>query len=181
MADVRPMGGRARAAARLIAARTPSGRHCRPRSPPRTLRAGDPSSVSPRKQGEMTRMGEMAQDPASRRRAPLASGSVGEHLLRGAAGLVAAVLAIVLVTVVGPVSLVLLTVTVVAWRGCPTCWAVGLLGTIADERGSSSSQPRHPAPSPVRHISAARLVPPRSPGQCPSSTGRARRSCRRGL
>jgi hypothetical protein len=82
----------------------------------------------------MTTTCDMAQDVASRRRSPLASGSVREHLLRGAAGLAAAVLAIVLVPVVGPVSLALLPVTAVAWRGCPTCWTVGLLGTLADDR-----------------------------------------------
>ncbi len=79
--------------------------------------------------------------PATARRSPLASASVREHLLRGAAGLVAAVLAIVLVTVVGPISLALLPVTAMAWRGCPTCWTVGLLGTLADgraRRGCSS-------------------------------------------
>jgi hypothetical protein len=74
------------------------------------------------------------QDVGSRRRSPLASGSVREHLLRGAAGLAAAVLAIVLVAAVGPVSLVLIPLTALAWRGCPTCWTVGLLGTLADDR-----------------------------------------------
>jgi hypothetical protein len=67
-------------------------------------------------------------------RSPLASGSVAEHVLRGAVGLFAAALAIVLVAVVGPVSLLLLGVTIVAWRGCPTCWAVGLFGTLDDRR-----------------------------------------------
>ena len=65
-------------------------------------------------------------------RSPLASGSLREHLLRGAVGLTAAILAVVFVAVVGPISLVLLLVTVYAWRGCPTCWTVGLLGTLAD-------------------------------------------------
>jgi hypothetical protein len=50
------------------------------------------------------------------------------------AGLAAAALATVLVAVVGPVSLALLPLTAVAWRGCPTCWTVGLLGTLADNR-----------------------------------------------
>lgn len=68
----------------------------------------------------------------SGQRSPLASGSVSEHLCRGAVGLAAAILAIVLGAVVGPISLVLLLVTVFAWRGCPTCWTVGLLGTLAD-------------------------------------------------
>jgi hypothetical protein len=68
----------------------------------------------------------------SGQRSPLASGSVSEHLFRGAIGLAAALLAIVLVAVIGPISLVLLLVTVFAWRGCPACWTVGLLGTLAD-------------------------------------------------
>jgi hypothetical protein len=82
----------------------------------------------------MTTSCEVTRHAAERRRSPLASRSVREHLLRGTAGVVAAVLAIVLVAVVGPVSLVLLAVTAVAWRGCPTCWTVGLLGTLADDR-----------------------------------------------
>jgi hypothetical protein len=71
-------------------------------------------------------------------RSPLASGSINEHLLRGAVGLLAAVLAIALVARVGPVSLALLPVTALAWRGCPTCWTVGLLGTLADGRARRS-------------------------------------------
>ena len=73
-------------------------------------------------------------EPATTRRSPLASGSLREHLLRGAAGLVAGVLAVVLLAVVGPISLALLPFTGLAWRGCPTCWTVGLLGTLADGR-----------------------------------------------
>jgi hypothetical protein len=64
----------------------------------------------------------------------LASISIHEHLLRGAAGLIAAVLAIALLAIVGPASLALLAVSALAWRGCPTCWTVGLLGTLADDR-----------------------------------------------
>ena len=59
---------------------------------------------------------------------------MGEHLLRGAAGLIAAVLAIALLAPVGPVSLALLPLTALAWRCCPTCWTVGLLSTLADDR-----------------------------------------------
>ena len=72
--------------------------------------------------------------PSTSCRSPLASSSVGRHLLRGAVGLLAALGAILLLGVVGPVSLVLLPVTVVAWRGCPTCWAVGMIGTLSDRR-----------------------------------------------
>jgi hypothetical protein len=74
------------------------------------------------------------RSPPAPTRSPLASGSVGAHLARGAVGLLAAVLAIALVPVVGAVSLLLLLGTALAWRGCPTCWTVGLLGTLADRR-----------------------------------------------
>ena len=86
----------------------------------------------------MTTTRGMAPDVAKRRRSPLASGSVRAHLLRGVAGLAAAVLAIMLVAVVVPVSLVLLPLTAVAWRGCPTCWTIGLFGTLADDRARRS-------------------------------------------
>jgi hypothetical protein len=83
------------------------------------------------------------------RRSPLASGSVGEHLFRGAVGLTAAILAIMLVAVVGPISLVLLLVTVFAWRGCPTCWTVGLLGTLADNHARGDCSRCQPAAAPL--------------------------------
>ncbi|HEY1590954.1 MAG TPA: hypothetical protein VGF81_04125 [Solirubrobacteraceae bacterium] len=78
-----------------------------------------------------------SEGPGSRR-SPLASGSISEHLLRGVAGLIAAVLAIALLARVGPASLVLLPITALAWRGCPTCWTVGLFGTLADGRARRS-------------------------------------------
>ncbi len=71
-------------------------------------------------------------------RSPLASSSVNAHLLRGAVGLIAAVLAIGLLARVGAVSLALLPITLLAWRGCPTCWTVGLFGTLADDRARRS-------------------------------------------
>ena len=77
---------------------------------------------------------EATPEPTSAHRSPLASSSVREHIFRGAVGLAAAVLAIVLVAVVGPISLALLLLTAGAWRGCPTCWTIGLLGTLADDR-----------------------------------------------
>jgi hypothetical protein len=82
----------------------------------------------------MTVTNETLPEAPGVQRSPLASGSVAEHVLRGAVGVLAATLAIVLVAVVGPVSLLLLSVTMIAWRGCPTCWAIGLSGTLADRR-----------------------------------------------
>lgn len=58
-----------------------------------------------------------------------ASASVPRHLLRGAVGLVAAIASFALVGAVGPAALLGLVVTVAAWRGCPTCWALGLAAT----------------------------------------------------
>jgi hypothetical protein len=68
----------------------------------------------------------------------LASRSTSVHLVRGAVGLIAAGLAIALLASVGPLSLALLPLTALAWRGCPTCWAVGLFGTLADDRARRS-------------------------------------------
>jgi hypothetical protein len=70
-------------------------------------------------------------------RSPLASSSVHRHLLRGAVGLFAVLGAILLLGVLGPVSLALLPVAAFAWRGCPTCWAVGMMGTLSDRRADA--------------------------------------------
>ena len=59
----------------------------------------------------------------------LASASVKRHYARGAVGLIALTAAVVGAAVATPAALVLLAVTVVSWRGCPTCWAIGLLET----------------------------------------------------
>ena len=72
---------------------------------------------------------------------PLASSSVNHHLLRGTIGLLAVLGAILLLGVLGPISLVLLPVAAVAWRGCPTCWAVGMMGTLSDRRTTAPACP----------------------------------------
>jgi hypothetical protein len=59
----------------------------------------------------------------------LASKSMGTHYARGALGLLALVAAVVGAAVATPAALVLLILTAFAWRGCPTCWAVGLMQT----------------------------------------------------
>ena len=59
----------------------------------------------------------------------LSSGSLKEHYVRGLIGLVALVAAVVGTAAGAPAALALLLVTVVSWRGCPTCWAVGLMQT----------------------------------------------------
>jgi hypothetical protein len=64
---------------------------------------------------------------------PFASRSVKHHYVRGAVGLIALFLALAGAAAWSAVTLVLLVVTVAAWRGCPTCWAVGLMQTRACE------------------------------------------------
>ena len=75
-----------------------------------------------------------------------ASASVPRHLLRGLIGVLAVLGAAAGTPAVGPVALLLLVVTVVAWRGCPTCWTVGLLQTMGRSRACPA--PRRPAAGP---------------------------------
>ena len=72
------------------------------------------------------------------------------HLIRGVLGLVAFVAAFALLGVVGPLSLLLLVVAGFAWRGCPTCWALGLTQTKAARAAGCVTCPR-PAAEDVRH------------------------------
>jgi hypothetical protein len=65
---------------------------------------------------------------------PLASGSVTRHYVRGAVGLVALAAGLAGAALGTAAALALLFVTVGAWRGCPTCWAIGLMQTRERER-----------------------------------------------
>ncbi|MED7953351.1 hypothetical protein [Streptomyces sp. BE303] len=67
-------------------------------------------------------------------RPDFASASLPRHLLRGAVGFGSLVGAFALVPVVGPVALLLLPVGVLALRGCPMCWTIGLLETVSRGR-----------------------------------------------
>lgn len=60
-----------------------------------------------------------------------ASKSLREHWIRGAIGTVLAVAAFALIGLVGPASLLLLLGAGIAWRGCVSCWALGLSQTRA--------------------------------------------------
>ena len=63
-----------------------------------------------------------------------ASASLTRHLVRGAIGFSGLIGAFALIPVVGPTSLLLLPLGVVALRGCPTCWTIGLIETISRGR-----------------------------------------------
>ncbi|GEP39086.1 hypothetical protein NPS01_27490 [Nocardioides psychrotolerans] len=77
-----------------------------------------------------------------------ASRSVREHLLRGALGLPLLVAAFALIPLTGPLALLLAGPAVVLLRGCPTCWALGLVQTRAVcALPSSSRTSREPVAS----------------------------------
>lgn len=61
----------------------------------------------------------------------IASKTVARHLARGALGFGLIGAAIALSTRIGPVALLLAPFGLVALRGCPTCWIVGLIQTIS--------------------------------------------------
>ncbi|MET8751983.1 hypothetical protein ABZW32_18050 [Streptomyces sp. NPDC004667] len=63
-----------------------------------------------------------------------ASASLPRHLIRGLIGFGSLIASVALVPVTGPVSLLLLPVGVLALRGCPMCWAIGLMQTISRGR-----------------------------------------------
>ncbi|MGW0664829.1 hypothetical protein [Streptodolium elevatio] len=79
----------------------------------------------------------MARAAAVRPAAPatnFASRSVPRHLARGVIGVGLIVGAIALVPVAGPVALLAAPPALVAFRGCPTCWLIGLAQTISRGR-----------------------------------------------
>ncbi|MBV9140139.1 MAG: hypothetical protein JO115_04355 [Pseudonocardiales bacterium] len=63
-----------------------------------------------------------------------ASTSLPRHLVRGVVGFGALIAAVALIPVLGLGSLLLAPVGLLALRGCPTCWAIGLLETISMSR-----------------------------------------------
>jgi hypothetical protein len=63
-----------------------------------------------------------------------ASSSLTRHLVRGGIGFGSLIGSVAFVPVTGPVSLLLLPVGVLALRGCPMCWAVGLIQTVSRGR-----------------------------------------------
>ncbi|MFE7193890.1 hypothetical protein [Kitasatospora sp. NPDC057541] len=63
-----------------------------------------------------------------------ASGTLTGQLLRGGVGFGALLGAFALLPFAGPVALLLLPVALQAFRGCPTCWVIGLLETVSRGR-----------------------------------------------
>jgi hypothetical protein len=63
-----------------------------------------------------------------------ASSSLPRHLLRGVLGFGALAAAFALLPAWGPATLALVPLGVLALRGCPMCWAIGLLQTVSRHR-----------------------------------------------
>lgn len=63
-----------------------------------------------------------------------ASSSLPRHLARGVVGFGSLIGSFALIPLVGPWSLALLPVGVLALRGCPMCWTIGLVQTISRGR-----------------------------------------------
>lgn len=63
-----------------------------------------------------------------------ASRSVPRHLARGALGFGLIIGSIALVPVAGPATLLAAPLALIAFRGCPTCWMVGLAQTVSRGR-----------------------------------------------
>ncbi|WP_437097182.1 hypothetical protein [Streptomyces sp. enrichment culture] len=95
-----------------------------------------------------------------------ASKSVTRHLARGAIGFGLIIGSIALVPVAGPATLLAAPLALVAFRGCPTCWMVGLAQTISRGRlerqcvdGVCTLTKAHPAAEaaeePTRHHASA--------------------------
>ena len=58
-----------------------------------------------------------------------ASSSVARHYVRGALGLGLVLLALALTPVYGAGIWLIALPALVLWRGCPTCWTLGLMQT----------------------------------------------------
>ncbi|WP_306943029.1 hypothetical protein [Streptomyces phaeochromogenes] len=63
-----------------------------------------------------------------------ASKSVPRHLARGVIGFGLIIGSIALVPLAGPATLLAAPLGLIAFRGCPTCWMVGLAQTISRGR-----------------------------------------------
>ncbi len=63
-----------------------------------------------------------------------ASASVLQHLLRGVVGFGVITGSIALVPFAGPATLLAAPLGLVALRGCPTCWVIGLVQTVSRGR-----------------------------------------------
>ncbi|MGW7290619.1 hypothetical protein ACWGH4_34680 [Streptomyces sp. NPDC054847] len=62
------------------------------------------------------------------------SSSLPRHLVRGLIGFGGLIGSVAFLPTTGPVSLLLLPVGLLALRGCPMCWTLGLMQTVSRGR-----------------------------------------------
>ncbi|MEU6314239.1 hypothetical protein [Streptomyces sp. NPDC047014] len=72
--------------------------------------------------------------PTTEAKRSFASASVPRHLARGALGFGSLAAAVALFPAYGPVTLALAPIGLLALRGCPMCWTMGLIETISRGR-----------------------------------------------
>lgn len=75
-----------------------------------------------------------ADPPGAATSTGFASATVPRHLARGALGFGALAGSVALLPVTGPASLLLAPVGLLALRGCPMCWTLGLVETVSGAR-----------------------------------------------
>jgi len=78
---------------------------------------------------ESERMSERAPEPGQ-----FASSSLPRHLARGFIGFGSIVAGLALIPLIGIAALLLVPVGLLALRGCPMCWTMGLIQTISAGR-----------------------------------------------
>ncbi|GAB3655560.1 hypothetical protein GCM10027589_14770 [Actinocorallia lasiicapitis] len=71
------------------------------------------------------------------------SASLPRHLVRGAVGFGGIVGGLVLLPLLGVLSLLLVPVGLLALRGCPMCWTIGLIQTLSRHRLERSCADGH--------------------------------------
>ncbi|MFF2580231.1 hypothetical protein [Streptomyces goshikiensis] len=107
------------------------------------------------------------------------SSSLPRHLARGAVGFGGLIASIALVPSLGPLALLLLPIGVLALRGCPMCWTIGLLQTLSRGRLRRSCEggtcELSVAPRPTGRHPAARSRPAASPVSWLGAKGRSSR------
>ncbi|WP_374209269.1 hypothetical protein [Kitasatospora sp. A2-31] len=108
-------------ATRTTATRTTATRTTTPAPTPDTPAAPDTPAEAPGGRAAPTRGG-------------FASATVPRHLARGALGFGALAASLALLPATGPASLLLAPVGLIALRGCPMCWAIGLAETVSAGR-----------------------------------------------
>ena len=81
---------------------------------------------------------------------PFASRTVTRHLLRGTAGVALVVLAFDVASNTPVVAIAAGLLAVIAFRGCPMCWTIGLVETIVDRARRRQSAVSVRPPSALR-------------------------------